>query len=281
MSVARVESVVYGVDDLAAGIRYFDDWGLVVTERGQSGADYTLPSGQTIRLRLASDGTLPPATEPGATAREVIWGVEDPEALDAIGAELARDRAVERDAAGVLHSRDPNGIALGFCVMSSTATPASPTAATPRARPLRIAHVEYGITHATAEDSARFYLDRLEFRLTDLVEGGRFLRNKGSSDHHNLFLRHTCDSVSFKHVAFTVSDFAEVTRGGNEMLARGWTKAGELGEHDLSGHRFWYFLCPCGGQTEYFIGTMRIPENWQPRIRLGRGSAPASMTATP
>ena len=59
MTILRVESLIVGVEDLEAGMRYFEDWGLTRTASGAHGADFTLPSGQTILLRSAMDTVLP------------------------------------------------------------------------------------------------------------------------------------------------------------------------------------------------------------------------------
>ena len=92
MAIFRIESLVYGVEDLGAGIRYFEDWGLPLAERGAGGADFRLPSGQSIRLLQASDKSLPESAQPGSTLREITWGVDSARSLKAIAAELSRDR---------------------------------------------------------------------------------------------------------------------------------------------------------------------------------------------
>src|SRR5581483_11846506 len=100
MKVVGIEEVIYGSDDPAVGTRYFDDWGVPCIERASTGADFRLPSGQLVRVRGTGDAALPAAPEGPVTAREVIWGVDSKASLDALGAELARDREVKTDAAG-------------------------------------------------------------------------------------------------------------------------------------------------------------------------------------
>ena len=63
MTIFRIESLVYGVEDLEAGARYYEDWGLQALERGARGAEFRLPSGQSILLRAAE----PPAADRSAT----------------------------------------------------------------------------------------------------------------------------------------------------------------------------------------------------------------------
>src|SRR5918996_689579 len=103
MKICRIESMIYGVEDLDAGIRYFEDWGVPLVKRGAKGADFRLPSGQTILVRAAADQSLPATAETGSTLRELVWGVEDAGSLKAIGKELSRDREVKADRDGTLH----------------------------------------------------------------------------------------------------------------------------------------------------------------------------------
>jgi hypothetical protein len=86
MTISRIESVVYGVEDVATGIRYFEDWGLECVERGDHGADFATPAGQSILVRASADTALPPAVQSGSTLREVIWGVANGGTLEKIGA---------------------------------------------------------------------------------------------------------------------------------------------------------------------------------------------------
>src|SRR4029077_16610919 len=118
MTISRIESVAYGVEDVAAGIRYFEDWGLECVERGEGGADFATPAGQSILVRSATDATLPPPVQKGSTLREVIWGVDSGGGLEKIGAELSRDRDVKSGADGPLHIHDVSGFAIGFCGMA-------------------------------------------------------------------------------------------------------------------------------------------------------------------
>ena len=107
MKIQRVESVIFGVDDLETGERFFSDWGLKPLAGVKGG--FTMASGQTILLKPASDPSLPKAPNPGPTVREVIWGVDKASSLDELKAELSRDREVKVDADGTLHSHDEIG----------------------------------------------------------------------------------------------------------------------------------------------------------------------------
>ena len=45
MPITRVESLVYGIADMASGIRYYQDWGLETVEQGERSAVFKTPSG--------------------------------------------------------------------------------------------------------------------------------------------------------------------------------------------------------------------------------------------
>jgi catechol 2,3-dioxygenase-like lactoylglutathione lyase family enzyme len=274
MKSMRVESLVYGAEDVAAGIRYWEDWGVHCRERSGAGADFVLPSGQTVLVRGAGDASLPPPVEAGSTMREVIWGVDGDAALDELGAELGRDREVSQHG-GTLHTTDPAGFAIGFRRVDPTAPqPAEaanrlnhPFDPPRRATPRRIGHAVFNIPKRTVKECADFYLNRLQFRLTDrAVDLGDFMRAKGSSDHHNLFLAHIQDRAGFNHAAFEVRDFDEVVLGGKHMESRGWKPATRPGRHIMGSNLFWYFKNPSGGNTEYFADMDVMDDDWQPRI---------------
>ena len=48
--------------------------------------------------------------------QELVWGVDDARALEAIANDLAKDRSVSRSNDGSLHARDDGGIPVGFKV---------------------------------------------------------------------------------------------------------------------------------------------------------------------
>jgi catechol 2,3-dioxygenase-like lactoylglutathione lyase family enzyme len=274
MTVMRVESLVYGVEDVETGMRYYEDWGLPRVDHGRSGADYLLPSGQTIKLRSASDPSLPPPTEAGSTVRELVWGVDNAAALDAIGARLD-DRKVERVAEGGIRTQDPWGMALTFQVSKPVPTqphPADKGVNHPfwpvdRVHPLRIGHAVFFVPGAKLAATTAFYTDKLGFRLTESVKQfGDFMRCGGSADHHNLFLITVGEKAGFNHVAFELNNFDEIMVGGKFMEGKGWKAKTKPGRHIMGSNLFWYFDNPSGGATEYFSDMDVFDDNWQPKI---------------
>ena len=275
MKISRIESLVYGVEDLQAGIRYYEDWGVPLVKRGAGGADFRLPSGQTILVRQAADKSLPATAETGSTLREIVWGVDGASSLKAIGKELARDREVSEDKDGTLHARDECGFAIAF--RERRATKKAPARKPPprmnrpfdperRARPQRLGHVVYSTKMADLAPASRFYQERLGFRLSDATPGGDFLRCSGTHDHHSLFLLARPDRRAFNHVAFEVGGLDEIILGGKFMVDRGWKPDSPVGRHILGSNLFWYFNNPCGGRTEYYADMDQMNDQWKPRV---------------
>ena len=274
MTIMRVESLVYGVEDVMTGRRYFDDWGLAAVEQGKNGVDYVLPSGQTIKLRNASDPSLPPAVEGGSTVRETVWGVDNQASLEALGAELTKDQKIERDSEGGIRIKDPVGQALTFRVAKMVAThPHAPEKGmnrpfwpVDRVKPLRIGHAVYFTPSSKLKETSEFYRNRLGFRMTESVKQfGDFMRCAGSPDHHNLFLISVGEKAGFNHVAFELNNFDEIMGGGKFMEEKGWKANTKPGRHIMGSNIFWYFKNPSGGATEYFSDMDVFDDNWQPK----------------
>ena len=274
MAIFRIESLTYGVEDVEAGIRYFEDWGVPLVVRGTRGAEFKLPSGQTIHIRETADKTLPATAQAGSTLREIVWGVDSARSLRAIGTELARDRDVRADADGTLHARDEAGFAIAFrrSLLKPSRRKSAPSRMNRpfdperRARPRRMGHVVYCVAKSDLEKATAFYQERLGFRLSDATPGGTFLRCEGTNDHHSLFLLSRPDRRAFDHVAFEVRDIDEIILGGKYMKGRGWQANTPVGRHILGSNLFWYFNNPCGGRTEYYADMDQMDDRWKPRI---------------
>jgi catechol 2,3-dioxygenase-like lactoylglutathione lyase family enzyme len=272
MTIMRVESLVYGVEDVETGMRYYDDWGLPRVDHGRHGADYHLPSGQTIKLRSAADASLPAPVEAGSTVREIVWGVDTASSLDALGATLSRDQKIERDAEGGLHARDPWGMPLTFRVTKPLPTSPHPPEKglnhpfwpVDHVHPLRIGHAVFFTPSSKLKETTAFYTEKLGFRLTESVKSfGDFMRCGGSPDHHNLFLIAIGEKAGFNHVAFELNNFDEIMTGGKFMEGKGWQANTKPGRHIMGSNLFWYFKNPSGGATEYFSDMDVFDDHWQ------------------
>jgi catechol 2,3-dioxygenase-like lactoylglutathione lyase family enzyme len=270
MKILGIDSVVYGVTDLAGGIRFFQDWGLKETAPGS----FETASGQHIVLKDAASAGLPAAIEPGSSVREVVWAADNAASLKEIAAELARDREVRSDPDGTIHSVDDSSFAIAFRVAAPRPTASTapsrlnhPLDLPRRVAPKRIGHVVYNVPAATVEKASAFYLDRLQFRLSDRAfDLGDFMRASGSIDHHNIFFLKLGEKRGFNHVAFEVDNFDEVVVGGKFMEKQGWTPHTRPGRHWLGSNLFWYFKNPSGGNVEYYSDMDQMDDRWEPRI---------------
>lgn len=284
MSILRIEEVLYGVEDVAVCSRFFEDAGLEQISQSRDHAVFRTPVNQYLRLSSQHDPSLPapaPKLESGSNIREIIWGVDTDAALEAIGAELTKDRTVARDEDGTLHSCDDSGYGIAFRVarpVSLTVTPRKPNLMTTvgrtnlgvrpygRAQPLRIIHVALDIPKEGREEANRFYTDRLRFKAIDRVlPMGTFMQCEGDIEHHNFLLCHRPDRLSVNHIAFEVRDFDEVVEGGNYMAQRGWKESRRLGRHNLGSNVFRMFHAPCGGRIEYAADMDRMDKTFSSR----------------
>ncbi len=276
MAVVRVEEMIYSVTDVEASAAFFTDAGLEPLASSDAGRSFRTPANQYLRLH--------PASSPGEASgvKEIIWGVDDAAGLRAVHAELARDRTVEGDAEGTLHTHDDGGYRVAFKV----AAPAAVTAAQPqtnllndvrrrnhgvephgRPRPLRIIHVALDILEEARERANAFYTDRLHFRAIDRVAPmGTFMQCEGDIEHHNLLLCHRPDQRTVNHIALEVSDIDEVIEGGNYMTERGWKESRRLGRHNLGSNVFRMFHAPCGGRIEFAFDMDRMDKSFVPRV---------------
>ncbi|KAG5733163.1 hypothetical protein E4T56_gene17875, partial [Termitomyces sp. T112] len=110
MSILGVESVLFGVDDLAQNAKFWSDFGLPVESVTETEAVFRLASGSRVILLPHGDARLPsPDPFPGNGVKETIWGVDTAENLEKIAASLASEVAVTRDADGTVHCVCPDG----------------------------------------------------------------------------------------------------------------------------------------------------------------------------
>jgi catechol 2,3-dioxygenase-like lactoylglutathione lyase family enzyme len=279
MAIVGVHSAIYGVADLARCEKFFSDFGLTVHRQTADELDYRLPEGSHVILKRADDPSLPPAFAAGSGIRRVIWGVDDRNSLDAIEADLRRDRQVARDENGTLLCEDDVGLPIGFRVFKREALTSeeefinAPGLARrwnkhrrwfSRATPQLIHHVVFGFPDF--EKAAAFYRTRLKFRVTDVARNrGIFLRADGRSDHHNIFWMKT-EKPAFMHTSFGVENLDELLAGANHMQRQGWNSKLGLGRHRISSTIYFYIENPAGGEAEYSADTDCLNDNWQPRI---------------
>jgi hypothetical protein len=287
MPILGIESLIYGVADVALSARFFDDFGLQQTKFGADFARFVLPEGSSVIIREIGDPALPPSALNGAGVHEVIWGVDGAETLEQIAASLASDHDIRQDADGTVHVTTDFGLAMGFrpfakkpliSVSDPINTPGNVQRVNQhrkwrlRARPKTINHVVFAVPgHERAAD---FMKRRLNFRLSDLQRGiGEYLRADGANNHHNLLLLNAKadlpemdGTVRFHHANFGVDDLDEIMIGANHMVRQSWAPSHfGLGRHRIDSGLFYYLPCPAGGEAEYGADADYVDDDWVPR----------------
>lgn len=291
MSILGVESVVFGVSDVAEHARFWTDFGLPPLSHAADEAVFQIASGSRIIILKHGDPRLPsPDPFPGDGLKETIWGVDTRENLERIVAGLATDREVSRDADGTAHCVCPDGQPIGLRVWAKkeVVSEASPVNSPGnikrlnqhriwrnRAIPKTINHVVFFSPDYVG--SYEFYRDRLGFRYTDHSIGtGIFARADGTYEHHSIFwvncdLPIAPDHFKFMHIAFGMDDIDEVMLGANLMEKRGWknesmNSSGGISRHRISSAIYYYCDIPGdAGEAEYHADTDYLNDNWVPR----------------
>jgi catechol 2,3-dioxygenase-like lactoylglutathione lyase family enzyme len=199
--------------------------------------------------------------------RETVYGVADSASLDAIEAELRRDREVTR-IDGVVRCVDDMGFALGFQIsvrrpISLAAETVNAPGAAPQrgvnqlglpeemaALPRSLSHVVYFVPDSAKAES--FYA-RLGFITTDRFVGlGPFMRPAGTLEHHTLFMIQTPPSMKgCEHFTFHLGGPTEVMLAGTRFVEKGYQSFWGPGRHRLGSNWFWYFNSPLGCHVEY------------------------------
>jgi catechol 2,3-dioxygenase-like lactoylglutathione lyase family enzyme len=290
MAILGIESAIYGVDDLDACTRFWEDFGLVLRLQSADERVFEVDSGSKVVLRLRGDHRLPKAFSHSVGIHETIWGVDTPEALAALDEDLSRDREVRRDPDGTVHFEADDGMPFGLrlwkkrpvvSVADKVNTPGRIERLNQhrqwraRCRPKTINHVVFFVEDYVA--SLEFLRDRLGFRYSDHSRGvGVFARADGTREHHSIFLLDCKLPVApgkpgFMHTAFGVDDIDELMLGANIMEKRGWANtsrnsSGGLSRHRISSAIYYYVDCPAGGEAEYHADTDYLDDNWVPRV---------------
>lgn len=277
MNITGLETLVFGVDDLVACRQYLIDYGLDETTAGR----FEALDGTAVVLRAKDDATLPPAMGTASMLRETVYGVADAATLDAIEAELKRDRPVQR-AGGVLRCADDMGFALAFQVSQRKAIdlPAeqvnAPGSEAQRgtnalgiwpdmpAKPRSLSHVVYFVPDAA---KAEAFYNRLGFVCTDRFTGvGPFMRPAGASDHHCLFMIQTPPFMKgCEHFTFHMGGPTEVMVAGTRFVEKGYQSFWGPGRHRFGSNWFWYFNSPLGCHVEYDADMDQHDDTWAAR----------------
>lgn len=265
MNIIGPDAIVFGVDDLAACRQYLVDYGLKEAVAGR----FEALDGTAVVVAAADDPALPPAMGTASMLRKTVYGCADQATVDAIAAELSKDREVRRLQGGAIESVDDLGFTLGFQVTvrrplalpaETVNAPGAPAQRGPNvvgaaqdapARPRSLSHVVYFVPDAARAEA--FYVQRLGFVCTDRFTGvGPFLRPAGTLDHHTLFMIQTPPHMKgVEHFTFHVGGPTEVMLAGSRMVAKGYESFWGPGRHKFGSNWFWYFNSPLGCHVEY------------------------------
>ncbi|MDN7896089.1 VOC family protein [Burkholderia cepacia] len=283
MNIIGPDTLVFGVDDVAACSQYLLDYGLLPVRSDDTGGRFEALDGTGIDIARRDDPALPPALGTASMLRNTIYGVADAATLDAIAAELRRDREVNTLADGSIESLDDMGFAIGFQVTTrrSLVLPAEPVNApgAPAQRapnvvavsedalltPRTLSHVVYFVPDAAKAEA--FYVERLGFRCTDRFTGvGPFLQPAGTLDHHTLFMIQTPPFMKgCEHFTFHMGGPTEVLQAGTRFVAKGYQSFWGPGRHRFGSNWFWYFNSPLGCHVEYDADMDLHDDAWNAR----------------
>lgn len=283
MKILGLDYLVLAADDLDACMKCLDDYGLTLVERGATGATYEALDGTGVLLRKPSDPGLPKAVASDPNVREMRYGVADKATLEAIGAELSKDRAVQlRD--GILHSKDDDGYPISFQLSvrrkfdvpyNRANVPGQAPGRRINLTAVRVAddtqHKACSLSHVVVftrdkVKAERFYTQRLGFRLSDaFTDLGPFLRPAGTQEHHTLFMIEA-PLVGLQHFTFHFAGPSEYLTAGWQFANKGYKSYWGPGRHVLGSNYFWYFRSPFGGLIEFDADMDRHDDDWKPRL---------------
>ena len=291
MNIIGPDALIFGVDDVAACCQYLTDYGLHAV--GAAGEHrFEAMDGTSIIIAHKDDAALPPSLGTASMLRKTVYGVADSATIEAIAAELGKDRVVRRLGNGAIESVDDMGFVLGFQVTVRRAIEQpgeivnAPGNGASRAvnhvavveeqviQPRSLSHVVYFVPDT--EKAEAFYRDRLGFRCTDrLLGAGPFMQPAGSLDHHTLFMIQTPPFMKgCEHFTFHLAGPTELMQAGSRFVAKGYQSFWGPGRHRFGSNWFWYFNSPLGCHVEYDADMDLHDTSWQAR------SAPMSADAS-
>jgi catechol 2,3-dioxygenase-like lactoylglutathione lyase family enzyme len=283
-----VETIIYGVEDLATCVRYFVDFGLPLIENNAREALFELEEGCSVILRPLAEAQVTGQKLEGYGVQQVIWGVPSQKYMDRLVAKLRKVTEVSFDTDGTARFFDCDGIASGLRLYAKRDIRGAPDPVNSygnikrlnvqrkwrlKANPKTIEHVVFQVPNPQA--SWEWYRDNLDFALSDVQEGfGVFARARGTMNHHTIYWLRAdlpfpgCDGKTrFNHVNYGVEDIDEAMVGANYMERKGWAKSiWGLGRHRIASAAFLYLPCPAGGDAEYGADSDALDDSWIPRV---------------
>ena len=252
-SVTALRSVELGVTDLRRSVTFYREcWGLRPVAEG--------PGYCFLRATGPEHHVLVLRERPTPMLIRINFAAASPRAVQKLHGEFKSIGVAVRAEPGPIE--DPGG-GYGFAfpdragrelrILTDIATHTDAVDAPDRAR--KLSHVVLNSTDADAD--AAFFLDVLDFRLSDQTAMMEFLRC--NADHHSVaFVR--ADNVSLNHMAFEMPDWEAVMRGAGRMKENGHALEWGVGRHGPGNNVFAYFIEPDGFVIEYTAELQRIDE---------------------
>lgn len=282
MNIIGPDTLIFGVEDFESCSQFVTDYGLAPVGNGR----YESLDGTGIVLLAKDDPSLPAPLPSGNMLRKTIYGVAGQETLDAIEAELSKDREVTKLNDGSLETIDDVGFAIGFQItlrkpLDLAAETVNAPGSDPRRginvigvhkeaapKPRSLSHVVYFVPDFTKAEA--FYAERLGFVTTDRFTGvGPFMRPAGTSDHHTVFFIQTPPHIQgCEHFTFHMGGPTEVMQAGSNMENKGYQSFWGPGRHLFGSNWFWYFKSPLGCNMEYDADMDIHDEQWAAREAL-------------
>jgi 2,3-dihydroxy-p-cumate/2,3-dihydroxybenzoate 3,4-dioxygenase len=257
---ARLGYVALNVTDLARSVRFYEDIvGLTPASPAEGGRALLRCSDKHHDILLSE------APAPGL--KRVGWEMESPAACQALfdqaralGLSPAPTPADDRAALGIsddaFRFREPHTGAVfeAYSAMTPAPTPFVPTLA----KIQRLGHLVLGVTDLPATE--RFFLEALNFRASDRIEGGvTFMRCFPNPFHHSMGLSQAKRS-HFHHVNFMVTEVDDIGKAIWRMRRHKVPVTFGPGRHPPSDSMFFYYADPDGMWVEYSFGMEEFPE---------------------
>ncbi|WP_341217400.1 VOC family protein [Neptunomonas phycophila] len=284
MKIVGLETIIFGVDDVAACSTFLTDYGLIPVGVTEAGGRFEALDGTAVELAHTDDDSLPASIGNGCMMRKTVMGVADESTIEAIRVELSKDRDVRQLADGSIESTDDSGFVIGFQVTTRrevnipgeiSNVPGSPfqrpvnqlavNAQAEQIRPRTLSHIVYFVPDPVKAEA--FYVERLGFRCTDRFEGvGPFLQPAGTLDHHTHFLIGAPPFMTgVEHFTFHFSGPTEVMQNGSRFIEKGYQAFWGPGRHLFGSNWFWYFNSPFGCHIEMDADMDLHDKNWVAR----------------
>lgn len=306
MAIIGIRRLTWAVEDVAACVRFFIDFGLTLVDEKCDEALFEVADGsQTLILRHGHPLLPKNVQQTGRGVFEVTWAVDCEESLQRLKTKLEPDTACVTDEENVVHFVTPFGQAIGLQVWSPRPVFGAPTPQNTigrierlnqprkwinRALPKRTHHCVW--TFPDVQGALEFYRDKLGFRITDMQKGfGVYMRADGCYEHHNIFLADANapmpgfdGTLKFHHANWEVEDIDELMVAKNYLDRRGYQYGAwnwGFGRHRLTSAAFFYVPCPGGGDAEYGADCDCVDDSWKPRIWDGAFGTAIYMTNLP